>query len=102
MNTVTKASIPLFQHHFVLTLFLLVFSLSLYTFKLGDCPFFNPDEGIHAQVAKSMVVNGNSITPGFNSCKTSMINRYCTTGLTPCPSNCSALMNLPPGSPPLF
>ena len=66
MNTVTKASIPLFQNDFVLILFLLVFSLSLYTFKLGDCPFFNPDEGIHAQVAKNMVVDGDWITPRFN------------------------------------
>jgi len=66
MNPVTKASSTIFQNDFVLILFLLVFSLSLYTFKLGDCPFFNPDEGIHAQVAKNMVVDGDWITPRFN------------------------------------
>ena len=62
----TKASSSFFQNDFVLILFLLVFSLSLYTFKLGDCPFFNPDEGIHAQVAKNIVVDGDWITPRFN------------------------------------
>jgi 4-amino-4-deoxy-L-arabinose transferase-like glycosyltransferase len=66
MNPDTKASSTIFQNDFVLILFLLVFSLSLYTFKLGDCPFFNPDEGIHAQVAKNMVVDGDWITPRFN------------------------------------
>ena len=66
MNPGTKASSTIFQNDFVLILFLLVFSLSLYTFKLGDCPFFNPDEGIHAQVAKNMVVDGDWITPRFN------------------------------------
>jgi 4-amino-4-deoxy-L-arabinose transferase-like glycosyltransferase len=66
MNPITKASSSIFQNDFVLMLFLLVFSLSLYTFKLGDCPFFNPDEGIHAQVAKNMVVDGDWITPRFN------------------------------------
>ncbi|MCX5903052.1 MAG: glycosyltransferase family 39 protein, partial [Proteobacteria bacterium] len=65
-NPDTKASSTIFQNDFVLILFLLVFSLSLYTFKLDDCPFFNPDEGIHAQVAKNMVVDGDWITPRFN------------------------------------
>ena len=49
-----------------LILFLLFFSLSLYTFKLGGYPFFNPDEGIHAEVAKRMVLDGDWITPRFN------------------------------------
>jgi 4-amino-4-deoxy-L-arabinose transferase-like glycosyltransferase len=66
MNQSTRAGSTVFQSDLALILFLLFFSLSLYTFKLGEYPFFNPDEGIHAQVAKNMVVDGDWVTPRFN------------------------------------
>lgn len=66
MNTVTKADSTIFRNDFLLMLFLLAFSLFLYTLKLGAYPFFNPDEGIHAEVARRMVVDGDWITPRFN------------------------------------
>jgi hypothetical protein len=66
MNTGTKAGSTISRNDFLLMLFLLALSLFLYTLKLGDYPFFNPDEGIHAEVARRMVVDGDWITPRFN------------------------------------
>ena len=46
-----------------LFLIILFFSAALFSFKLGDRSFRNPDEGRYAEIAREMVVSGNWIEP---------------------------------------
>ena len=47
-------------------LYLTLFVAILYGFWLGGYPFFTPDEGRYAEVAREMVASGDYITPRVN------------------------------------
>lgn len=45
---------------------LAVLCLILFFYGLGDRPLWDPDEGLHASVAREMVKSGDWVTPRFN------------------------------------
>ena len=56
----------LFNNDYFNIIALLTVSSLLFMFNLGGYPLFDPDEAIHAQIAKTIVDTGNWITPTFN------------------------------------
>ncbi len=43
-----------------------VIAAALYLVGLGEAPFIDPPEGFHAEIARSMVVSGDAVTPRLN------------------------------------
>lgn len=54
------------RNEIALVSILLLLCLTLFFFRLGARPLWNPDEGKHASTTKDMVLSGDWVTPTYN------------------------------------